>query len=73
MALPAPNVIVQVVLLLLLVLLLLHPPGTATSRVTSVVILSLASLPLPRVQRRLLGAPVASVALVAVPAVSPAL
>ena len=73
-ALPAAHVIVQVVLLLLLLLLaLLHPPGTATARVTPVVLLSLTPVSLSGMHRRLLGAPVAPVALVAVPAVSPAL
>ena len=74
-ALPAAHVIVQVVLLLLLLLLLalLHPPGTATARVTPVVLISLTPVSLSGMHRRLLGAPVAPVALVAVPAVSPAL
>ena len=73
-ALPA-HVIVQVVLLLLLLLLLalLHPPGTAAPGVTPVVLLSLTPVSLSGVHRRLLGAAVAPVALVAVPAVGPAL
>ena len=71
-ALPASHVIVQVVLLLLLALL--HPPGTATPGVTPVpVLLSLTSVSFSRMHRRLLGAAVAPVALVAVPAVSSAL
>ena len=73
-ALSASHVIVQVVLLLLLLLALLHPPGTATPGVTPVpVLLSLTSVSLTGMHRRLLGAAVAPVALVTVPAVSSAL
>ena len=71
-ALPT-HVIVQVVLLLLLLLALLHPPGTAAPGVTPVVLLSLTPVSLSGMHRRLLSAAVAPVALVAVPAVSPAL
>ena len=57
----------------MLLLALLHPPGTAAPGVTPVVLLSLTPVSLSGVHRRLLGAAVAPVALVAVPAVGPAL